>query len=155
MLGPVIGGLIVHYLHWRVIFLVLATYGLAMLAWSWLRLPETLPVDKRRPLSFKAESESPFRDTVVTLLLDNSGSMRGRPIMVAAVVIALGVMLAFAGVISDFVNRHPTLKMLALSFLILIGVTLIGEGLNETMNPSLRKRRLSKVDMPAWEETSK
>ena len=42
-------------------------------------------VDPTSALSFKAESESPFRDTVVTLLLDNSGSMRGRPIMVAAV----------------------------------------------------------------------
>src|SRR3954470_12438947 len=52
-------------------------------------------------------------------------------VMVAAVVIALGVMLFFAGSISDFVNRHPTLKMLALSFLILIGVTLVGEGLGQ------------------------
>ena len=50
-------------------------------------------------------------------------------VMVTAVVIALGVMLVFAGAISDFVNNHPTLKMLALSFLILIGVTLIGEGM--------------------------
>lgn len=50
-------------------------------------------------------------------------------VMVAAVTIALGVMLVFAGAISDFVNNHPTLKMLALSFLILIGVTLIGEGM--------------------------
>jgi predicted tellurium resistance membrane protein TerC len=50
-------------------------------------------------------------------------------VMVAAVTIALGVMLVFAGTISDFVNRHPTLKMLALSFLILIGVALLGEGL--------------------------
>ncbi|MGA0546641.1 cobaltochelatase subunit CobT [Brevundimonas sp. VNH65] len=41
--------------------------------------------DPTSPLSFKMESDSPFRDTVVTLLLDNSGSMRGRPIMVAAV----------------------------------------------------------------------
>ena len=41
--------------------------------------------DPTSPLSFKMESESAFRDTVVTLLLDNSGSMRGRPIMVAAV----------------------------------------------------------------------
>ncbi len=52
-------------------------------------------------------------------------------VMVAAVVIALGVMLVFAGRISDFVNRHPTLKMLALSFLILIGVTLVGESLGQ------------------------
>jgi predicted tellurium resistance membrane protein TerC len=52
-------------------------------------------------------------------------------VMIAAVVIALGVMLVFAGAIADFVNRHPTLKMLALSFLILIGVTLVGEGLGQ------------------------
>jgi predicted tellurium resistance membrane protein TerC len=50
-------------------------------------------------------------------------------VMITAVVIALGVMLAFAGAISDFVNRHPTLKMLALSFLILIGVMLVGDSL--------------------------
>ena len=64
-------------------------------------------------------------DSVITAV----GMANNIWVMVAAVVIALGVMLAFAGVISDFVNRHPTLKMLALSFLILIGVTLIGEGL--------------------------
>jgi len=49
--------------------------------------------------------------------------------MIAAVMIAVGVMMAFAGAISDFVERHPTIKMLALSFLLLIGVNLIGEGL--------------------------
>ncbi|MFZ5497110.1 MAG: TerC family protein [Verrucomicrobiota bacterium] len=50
-------------------------------------------------------------------------------VMIAAVIAALGVMLAFAGAISDFVNKHPTLKMLALSFLILIGVMLVGDSL--------------------------
>jgi predicted tellurium resistance membrane protein TerC len=44
-------------------------------------------------------------------------------------VIAVGVMLVFAGPIGAFVDRHPTLKMLALSFLILIGVMLVAEGL--------------------------
>ncbi|MEO7415027.1 MAG: TerC family protein, partial [Opitutaceae bacterium] len=52
-------------------------------------------------------------------------------IMIVAVVVALGIMLLFAGRIGDFVNRHPTLKMLALSFLILIGVTLVGESLGQ------------------------
>ncbi len=52
-------------------------------------------------------------------------------VMVTAVIIALTVMLMFAGAISDFVNRHPTLKMLALSFLVLIGVTLVAEGLGQ------------------------
>jgi predicted tellurium resistance membrane protein TerC len=50
-------------------------------------------------------------------------------VMITAVIIALGVMLAFAGAFSDFVNKHPTLKMLALSFLILIGVMLVGDSL--------------------------
>jgi predicted tellurium resistance membrane protein TerC len=51
-------------------------------------------------------------------------------IMVVAVVIAVGFMLAFAGPISDFVERHPTVKMLALSFLLLIGCSLVAEGLD-------------------------
>lgn len=50
-------------------------------------------------------------------------------VMIAAVIIAIGIMLASAGTISDFVNRHPTIKMLALSFLLLIGFSLIVEAL--------------------------
>jgi len=51
-------------------------------------------------------------------------------VMVAAIVVAVLVMMWAAGPISDFVDRHPTVKMLALSFLILVGVALIGEGLD-------------------------
>jgi predicted tellurium resistance membrane protein TerC len=51
----------------------------------------------------------------------------GLTIMIAAVILAIGVMLAFAGAISRFVDRHPTVKMLALSFLLLIGVVLVSE----------------------------
>ena len=49
-------------------------------------------------------------------------------VMIAAVIVAVLVMMFMAGPISNFVDRHPTIKMLALSFLILIGVALIGEG---------------------------
>ncbi|MEX0757881.1 MAG: TerC family protein [Acidimicrobiia bacterium] len=49
-------------------------------------------------------------------------------VMVAAVVIAIGVMLLSAKTLSEFVNRHPTVKMLALSFLLLIGMSLVAEG---------------------------
>ena len=52
-------------------------------------------------------------------------------VMVAAVVAAVGFMLIFVGPISDFVHRHPTVKMLALSFLLLIGVVLIAEGFDQ------------------------
>jgi predicted tellurium resistance membrane protein TerC len=50
-------------------------------------------------------------------------------VMVAAVVIAVIFMMAFSGMVSDFVEQHPTLKMLALSFLLLIGVALVADGL--------------------------
>jgi len=51
-------------------------------------------------------------------------------VMIIAIVIAVGVMMVAARPISDFVDAHPTIKMLALSFLVLIGVALIGEGLD-------------------------
>jgi predicted tellurium resistance membrane protein TerC len=66
-------------------------------------------------------------DSVITAV----GMANNVGVMIAAVVIALGVMLVAATTISDFVNRHPTLKMLALSFLILIGVALVAEGLGQ------------------------
>jgi predicted tellurium resistance membrane protein TerC len=69
-------------------------------------------------------------DSVITAV----GMANHLGVMIAAVVIALGVMLKFAGLISDFVHRHPTLKMLALSFLLLIGVTLLAEGTHHHVN---------------------
>jgi predicted tellurium resistance membrane protein TerC len=53
------------------------------------------------------------------------------PVMIAAVVIAVGVMMVSARPLSEFVHRHPTVKMLALSFLLLIGMSLIAEGLGQ------------------------
>ncbi len=63
-------------------------------------------------------------DSVITAI----GMTQSLAIMVAAVVVSVGLMLMASGWISDTVNRHPTLKMLALSFLMLIGVTLVAEG---------------------------
>ncbi|MBX7151422.1 TerC family protein [bacterium] len=66
-------------------------------------------------------------DSVITAV----GMANNIQIMIAAVVIAVIFMMFFAGAISDFVHRHPTVKMLALSFLLLIGVTLIAEGFDQ------------------------
>ena len=63
-------------------------------------------------------------DSVITAV----GMVDNVAIMITAVVVAIIFMMAFAGPISGFVERHPTVKMLALSFLLLIGVTLIVEG---------------------------
>ena len=51
--------------------------------------------------------------------------------MVMAVIISMGVMLVFAGRISNFVNKHPSLQVLALGFLIMIGTMLIAEGFHQ------------------------
>jgi predicted tellurium resistance membrane protein TerC len=66
-------------------------------------------------------------DSVITAV----GMAEDVAVMILAVVIAVGVMLVSSGAISDFVDRHPTVKILALSFLLLIGVSLIGEGLDQ------------------------
>ncbi|MCK9375775.1 MAG: TerC family protein [Syntrophobacterales bacterium] len=64
-------------------------------------------------------------DSVITAI----GMAQKIGIMVAAIIIAVIVMLLGVGLISNFIHRHPSIKMLALSFLLMIGVTLIAEGL--------------------------
>jgi predicted tellurium resistance membrane protein TerC len=66
-------------------------------------------------------------DSVITAI----GMVREVPVMIAAVVIAVMVMLVASGYVTRVIDRHPTLKMLALSFLLLIGVTLVAEGLGQ------------------------
>lgn len=100
-------------------------------------------------------------DSVITAI----GMVSQVWIMIAAVVISIIAMMLFAGPIGDFVHRHPTIKMLALAFLLLIGVTLIAEGLHqhipkgyiyfamafsvlvEFLNMRLRKKAAKPVDL--------
>ena len=105
-------------------------------------------------------------DSVITAV----GMVDNVAIMISAVIIAIIFMMAFAGPISGFVERHPTVKMLALSFLLLIGVTLIVEGFDhhipkgyiyfamafsvfvEMLNLRLRKSKPVKLHEPYIEE---
>jgi predicted tellurium resistance membrane protein TerC len=66
-------------------------------------------------------------DSVITAvgMVDEIG------VMIAAVIVAVGFMMVFSRPISQFVSRHPTVKMLALSFLLMIGIALIAEGLDQ------------------------
>jgi len=66
-------------------------------------------------------------DSVITAV----GMAKRIEIMIAAVVVAVIVMMVFAGKISRFIEKHPTMKMLALSFLILIGVVLVADGFHQ------------------------
>jgi predicted tellurium resistance membrane protein TerC len=100
-------------------------------------------------------------DSVITAV----GLARQLPVMVLAIVIAVGVMMLAARAIGEFVDAHPTIKMLALSFLILIGVTLVADGLSmhipkgyvyfamafstcvEMLNLRVRKRKSSPLQL--------
>ncbi len=66
-------------------------------------------------------------DSVITAV----GMAQRVPVMVAAIMLAVMVMMLFAGAVTAFVNRHPTIRMLALAFLLLIGVMLFAEGLGK------------------------
>jgi predicted tellurium resistance membrane protein TerC len=65
-------------------------------------------------------------DSVITAV----GMVSDIPVMVLAIVIAVAIMMFAAKPIGDFVDQHPTIKMLALAFLILVGVALVGEGID-------------------------
>lgn len=96
-------------------------------------------------------------DSVITAV----GMVKEIAVMIAAVVVAILVMMIFAGRISDFIERHPTMKMLALSFLVLIGFVLVVDGFGkhiekgyvyfamgfslfvEVLNMRMRKRKKS------------
>jgi len=69
-------------------------------------------------------------DSVITAV----GMTPHVPIMIIAVLVSAGIMLIFAGPISRFIHRHPTFKILALAFLILIGVMLVAEGFGQHIN---------------------
>jgi len=94
-------------------------------------------------------------DSVITAV----GMVNDLPVMIAAIVVAVAFMLFFARSIGDFVNGHPSMKLLALAFMLLIGVLLVAEGFDqhlprgyvyagmgfalfvELLNMRLRKRR--------------
>ena len=76
-------------------------------------------------------------DSVITAV----GLVQNVPVMVAAIVISVGVMMLAAGTISDFIEKHPSLKMLALSFLIVVGTVLVAESFRSARAERLRLLR--------------
>ena len=65
-------------------------------------------------------------DSVITAV----GMVRNIPVMVAAIILAVAVMLFASNPVGDFIDRNPTIRMLALAFIMLVGVMLIGEGID-------------------------
>jgi predicted tellurium resistance membrane protein TerC len=118
--------------------IILILGGLFLLGKSTMEIHEKIEGDGHRPA---AKAPGSFMAVIIQIaLLDivfsldsviTAIGMANRVgVMIAAIVIAVLVMMASSGAISRFIEHHPTLKMLALSFLLLIGVALVGEGLD-------------------------
>lgn len=118
--------------------LILLAGGLFLLYKATSEIHDKLEVQHEKELGAAAARRASFWGTIaqigvldIVFSLDSVitavGMAKHIPVMVAAMVIAVAVMMAFAGSIGDFVERHPTMKMLALSFLLLIGVMLVAE----------------------------
>lgn len=118
--------------------LILIVGGLFLMGKSTVEIHDKLESETEHP---KVRAASTFYGVLIQIMLLDVvfsldsiitaiGMARQLIIMVIAVVLAVGFMMVFSGTLSAFIDRHPTLKMLALSFLILIGVALVGEGLD-------------------------
>lgn len=116
--------------------LILLAGGLFLLAKSTFEIHEKLEGEEGHA---SAKVKASFTSVIVQILLLDVvfsldsvitavGMVDQLAVMVTAVVLAVGVMLLSAGSVSSFVERHPTVKMLALSFLLLIGFSLVAEG---------------------------
>ncbi len=130
--------------------LILIAGGLFLLAKSTYEIHEKLEAAERgaheseaAPLSLSSMlAQVVVIDLVFSLdsVITAVGISNVLPVMIAAIVIAAGVMMIFATAISDFIRRHPTMKILALSFLILIGSMLIIEGWSPDLAHQLHLR---------------
>ncbi len=119
--------------------LILLAGGLFLIGKATREIHDKLEVRHEEDLGGEGARRSSFWATIVQIgvldivfsldsVITAVGMARHLAVMVAAMVSAVGVMLLFAGAIGDFVERHPTMKMLALSFLLLIGVVLVADG---------------------------
>lgn len=153
--------------------LILFGGGLFLMAKSTLEIHGSLEGEEHQQ---QARAQASFISTIVQIaiidivfsldsVITAVGLAEHVQVMIAAVIAAVVVMMFLAAAISDFVDRHPTIKMLALSFLIMIGMALVGESLGfhvpkgyiyfamafsvsvELLNIKLRKRMAAPVKL--------
>ena len=156
--------------------LILMVGGLFLLAKSTLEIHSNLEGEETHAQAKKHRKRATFSGVIFQIMLLDIvfsidsvitaiGLAQQLAVMVAAIVIAVIFMIFLAGTISAFVENHPTIKILALSFLLLIGFSLVGEGLDlhipkgyiyfamafstfvEVLNIKVRKRRLAPLKL--------
>lgn len=153
--------------------IILLAGGLFLLAKSTLEIHNSLEVN---PESHEVKPVTSFLSIVLQIavidivfsldsVITAVGMAQHVEVMIIAIIMAVLVMMMAAGTISDFIDKHPTIKMLALSFLVLIGVALIAEGIDvhipkgyiyfamafslgvEMLNLRLRKKRTEPIKL--------
>ncbi|MFN8236686.1 MAG: TerC family protein [Chitinophagales bacterium] len=130
--------------------LILLFGGLFLLAKSTTEIHHKIEKPAKEETAGKNPVKSPFNIVVLQIMLLDIvfsfdsiltavGLTQHVIIMIIAVILSMFIMMVFAGPVSHFINKHPTLQILALSFLILIGVTLILEGMPEGLGLHVSK----------------
>ncbi|MDD3324858.1 MAG: TerC family protein [Sulfurospirillaceae bacterium] len=156
--------------------LILIFGGLFLLAKSTMEIHNDIENDKQEPSAITGSNKRGFFNILIQIaildivfsldsVITAVGMANNIIIMVVAVMLAVGVMMFASKSISEFIEKNPTIKILALSFLILVGVTLIAEGLNfhiskayvyfamafslavESINIYSRKKRTKKIKL--------
>jgi predicted tellurium resistance membrane protein TerC len=123
-----------HEISWRDIILIVG--GLFLLVKGTMEIHHTVEGDAEAQTNLKKVTFGAVIGQIVMLdivfsldsVITAIGMVEHLEVMIAAVIIAMGVMIVAAKSVSDFVNNHPTVKMLALSFLLLVGIALIADG---------------------------
>ncbi len=133
-------------LSWKDIILLVG--GIFLIAKSTFEIHNKMQIDQPHvPKSSSAASGLMTMVIVQIILIDMVfsldsiltavGLVDNVVLMIIAVVISIGIMMAFAGPISRIINKHPTLQMLALSFLVVIGVMLVAEGIHQHVSKNI------------------
>lgn len=130
--------------------LILLAGGIFLIVKSTMEIHHKMQVDKEieKPKSAKKVASGMIANVIIQIILVDAvfsidsiltavGLVENVVIMIIAVIIAIGIMIAFAGAVARVINAHPSLQILALSFLVVIGVILIAEGLHQHVSKSI------------------
>ncbi len=128
--------------------LILIAGGLFLLAKSTMEIHHKLQVDADEAHAPKVKGKNSFGAILLQIVLVDAvfsfdsiltavGLVDDVMIMIIAVIVSIGIMMLFAGAVARIINKQPSLQMLALSFLVVIGVVLIAGGFHEEVNKSI------------------
>jgi predicted tellurium resistance membrane protein TerC len=144
---PALKGLLEHSLDLSIKDLILIAGGVFLIVKSTLEVHHKLQrsvgetvINARRPIGFGSVIfQIVLVDAVFSFdsILTAVGLVDSVIVMIIAVIISILIMMLFAGPVTRIINRHPTLQMLALSFLVVIGVVLIAGGLHQEVSKSI------------------